>query len=44
MGKFHSIPQGGGWCESVEDCHERAGTNLGSSTFWSPRPTTTNDG
>eukprot|EP01050_Picozoa_sp_SAG11_P038881 SAG11_NODE_16088_length_557_cov_0.792576_1_plen_103_part_10 len=28
--------QGGGWCSSDENCAERAGSSLGSSTGWGP--------
>ena len=35
---FH---QGGGWCSSLENCAARAGTKLGSSSFWGPMYTDT---
>eukprot|EP01084_Bolivina_argentea_P281698 482018_1 len=31
--KFHIYLQGGGWCGSITNCAERAGTDLGSSKF-----------
>lgn len=32
---FH---EGGGWCLGDENCHERANSSLGSSTFWPAVP------
>jgi len=32
--KWYIHHMGGGWCVNVDDCHNRALTNLGSSKFW----------
>ena len=31
--------EGGGWCNSLENCYDRSTTRLGSSTTWSPTAT-----
>lgn len=33
VNKWYIHHEGGGWCESMDDCLGRAGTNLGSSKF-----------
>ena len=30
--KWYVHHEGGGWCESLDDCKDRAGTDLGSSS------------
>lgn len=34
--KFYLNHQGGGWCQDVNECAQRAQTALGSSTSWGP--------
>ena len=29
-----AIAQGGGWCTSIDDCHSRSKSAIGSSTSW----------
>ena len=35
--KWYIHHQGGGWCESMEDCYDRSKTDLGSSTKYPPQ-------
>jgi hypothetical protein len=37
VGSFLIHVQGGGWCTSLDDCANRAGTHYGTSTVWTKR-------